>query len=177
MKVKTKALHSKAYFSDCGRYRYQLFRRYRPVSERFINFLMLNPSTADAEWNDNTVAKCERIALAHGYTDMVITNLFAYRATDPSDMMQAHSREGVDVIGPENDLTICITASLCEVVVCAWGNHGGYAGRSTQVRELLHGHTYKLRHLALNQSLEPKHPLYVRDDALLNRWDGGRARP
>jgi hypothetical protein len=165
MRVKTSAIESTATFSECERYRYRLHRRYWPVSERTINYLMLNPSTADAEWNDNTVAKCERIALLNGYSDMIITNLFAYRDTSPHAMMAAHANGGLDVIGDRNDQAIITAAEQADTIVCAWGNHGSYADRSKHVRELLEPYSSKLHCLALNQSQEPKHPLYVRDDA------------
>ena len=57
---------STATLSPCGVYRYDLTRvwdRQRPL----CLFLMLNPSTADAERSDPTVTRCLNYAHAWGY--------------------------------------------------------------------------------------------------------------
>ena len=46
-----------AYLSECGWYRYLLWRRWQP-SAPVVNFIMLNPSTADAVQDDPTVTRC-----------------------------------------------------------------------------------------------------------------------
>jgi hypothetical protein len=160
MKVKTQAIASRAQFSECKRFRYTLVRDFR-LGSGTINFIMLNPSTADEDFNDPTVGRCEKIAIANGFNQLIITNLFAYRATEPNDMKAAH-RDGLDVTGGmENDQAIIQAATLADQVICAWGNHGSMDLRSSAVRHLLQPMSTKLHYLVLNRSGEPKHPLYV----------------
>lgn len=119
-----------------------------------LNFIMLNPSTATEHFNDPTVARCERIALAGGYETMVVTNLFAIRATDPRTML-----EHPEPVGAENCKAIFETAKKARRIICAWGNHGGHLGRSGKVLGMLEG--MELFALRLNGSGEPAHPLYL----------------
>ena len=58
---------SGASFSPCRKYRYDLYRRFAghtpiPGIYGYVNFIMLNPSTADEIRNDPTVERCERRA-------------------------------------------------------------------------------------------------------------------
>jgi hypothetical protein len=52
-----------AVISDCGRYRYSLTRSWADGDNRVV-FVMLNPSTADAEVDDPTIRRCIGFAKA-----------------------------------------------------------------------------------------------------------------
>lgn len=80
-----------------------------------------------------------------------MANLFAFRATEPTDM-----KAFPDPIGGENDQWLKQLAQNAKLVVAAWGNDGAYLGRSKQVIQLLP----ELYCLKLNKSGEPAHPLY-----------------
>lgn len=141
-----------AEFSADRKYRYKLEIRWDDGPA--CNFLMLNPSTADEVVNDPTVERCERRARAWGFGAVVITNLFAYRATDPRDM-----REQADPVGAHNDAAILSAAQSSDLLVCAWGNHGIHLGRAAAVRGLI-GHLSP-KCLRVSNSGEPCHPLYL----------------
>ncbi|PJA25641.1 MAG: hypothetical protein COX57_02235 [Alphaproteobacteria bacterium CG_4_10_14_0_2_um_filter_63_37] len=47
------------------------------------------------------------------------------------------------------------------LVVCAWGNHGAFMGRSGHVVEMLRSEHLELHALIVNGSGEPGHPLYL----------------
>ncbi|MBL4780607.1 MAG: DUF1643 domain-containing protein [Porticoccaceae bacterium] len=51
----------------------------------------LNPSTANREKADTTVAKVETVARLNGYQGFVMANLYPLRATDPHDLPHAHN--------------------------------------------------------------------------------------
>lgn len=150
-----------AEFSPCRTWRYQLLRQWDP-GRPALNWLMLNPSTADEDVNDPTVERCERYARRWGYGAIVVTNLFAFRATDPSAMKAA-----ADPVGPENDAAILEAAVRCRGrVLCAWGNHGAHLDRSSDVVARLTAGVpgASLLCLDVNRSGEPVHPLYQRAD-------------
>ena len=147
-----------AVFSKCGRFRYSLLRRWNDAGNaKLINFIMLNPSTADAMKNDPTVERCCKRAQALGYDRLIVTNVFALRSTDPAALYAA-----VDAVGPRNDAYIRDVAEKADVVVCAWGNHGVHLGRGDAVNKLLILKEKKVYRLGtLTQENQPRHPLYV----------------
>jgi len=89
-----------------------------------------------------------------------MTNLFAYRATDPRDM-KAQS----DPVGFENDKWLSKIAHGASIIVAAWGIHGKYLSRDRQVIELLR--SFQLRCLGKVEDGAPKHPLYLSASAKL----------
>ena len=141
-----------AVFSPCDTYRYALGREWASGNGT-LNFLMLNPSTADSVKNDPTVERCEQRARKMGFRRLIVTNLFAFRSTDPKWL-----RLIGDPVGPENDRFILAAAKESRMVIAAWGDHGKLFGRSSAVRAMLSG--VNLHALKLNASGEPKHPLY-----------------
>lgn len=146
-----------AQFSPCRTYRYRLEIRWG--AGRAINFLMLNPSTADEVANDPTVERCERRARMWGYPALIVTNLFAYRSTDPEAMKTA-GRSGVDVVGTENDHHIVQAYAESIMTVAAWGVDGEFQGRGEWVmRKVLGG--MPLKCLRQSKHGHPCHPLYL----------------
>lgn len=150
-----------AAISACGQFRYMLSRSWGdgPV----LTFVMLNPSTADAEQDDATVRKCIGFAKHFGYWGIRIVNLFAYRARDPKDL-----RRSGWLVGPENDAWLRRAATWAwannEPIVCAWGAHArGHAGqrRVAEVVEILQGEQCDLRALQILADGTPSHPLML----------------
>ena len=122
----------------------------------------LNPSTADARQDDPTIRRCIGFARDWNYGGLVVTNLFAFRATYPTDLKAA-----VDPIGPRNDVWIRRMARQVDMIVAAWGNDGAWLDRSVSLRRMLPG---RLRCLRLNASGEPAHPLYLPAGLVPREW-------
>ncbi|MBK0325978.1 DUF1643 domain-containing protein [Rhodobacteraceae bacterium F11138] len=156
---------STAVYSDCERYRYSLTRIWEPEGRRVL-FVMLNPSTATEVQNDPTVERCERRARALGFGAFQVTNIFAWRDTDPRKM-----RAAADPVGPENDAAILSGARWADQVVAAWGTHGAHLDRGAQVKSLLRGCGMPLYHLGLSKAGHPKHPLYIAYAQQPEPWD------
>ena len=94
-------------------------------------------------------------------------NIFAFRATDPVDM-----RAAADPIGPDNDAAILESARRCDLIVCAWGNHGSYLDRAKAVSGMLRAVGAELRVLKITGDGHPGHPLYLKKPLLPTLWDG-----
>lgn len=151
-----------ATFSTCRRWRYLLWRRW-DEKKPAANFLMLNPSTADERRLDPTCSRARDYAERWGYGALIVTNVFAFRSTDPDKLRRVD-----DPVGPGNDAAILRAARQASIVVCAWGNHGAFLDRSSHVKNLLK--TMELHSLRLNANGEPAHPLYLPGALRPKRW-------
>lgn len=143
-------------FSKDKKYRYVLGRVWdnkRPV----VTFIGLNPSTADETTNDNTSLRCEDFARRWGFGGLYIVNLFGFVSTERGMLSQV-----TDPVGPMNDKYLAIIAAQSDMVVAAWGNDGALNERAQKVRTNMP----LLYCLDVNQTGEPKHPLYVSADTL-----------
>ena len=146
---------STAVYSDCERYRYSLTRIWDTQGRKAL-FVMLNPSTATEVQNDPTVERCERRARILGFGAFQVTNIFAWRDTDPRKM-----RAATDPVGPENDMAIMAGADWADQVIAGWGTHGAHLDRGPMVEALLRATDNPLYHLGLTKDGHPKHPLYI----------------
>src|SRR4029079_19593153 len=116
-----------AVMSPCGRYRYRLTRVW-DESRPAVCWVMLNPSTADAVKDDPTIRRGSSFSWSWGAGGLVVVNLFAFRATNPADLLDAP-----DPVGPENDAHVRDAAKGAGLVMAAWGVHGSGLGRNAAV--------------------------------------------
>lgn len=150
-------LNSDAKFSECRNYRYSLWRQWGK-SKPYLMIIGLNPSTADETEDDPTIRRCKRFALDWGFGGLVMTNLFAIRATDPKIML-AHK----EPVGLENDEYLSSLAKDAGMILAAWGNHGSHKARDWDVRQLIEK-TKQMKSLGKTKIGQPKHPLYIKAD-------------
>jgi len=146
-----------AVISEDGTYRYSLIRRWS--NGPLLNWIMLNPSTADSVQDDPTIRRVMRFTRDWGRAGCWITNLFALRATDPRELAR-HP----EPVGQGNDAHIASAARESPVTVCAWGAHPMAVDRAADVLEMLRAAHTELRCLRLTKAGQPSHPLYVRAD-------------
>ena len=145
-------MNADAILSADRNYRYVLSRIW-DEKKAMVVFIGLNPSIADENIDDPTIIRCINFAKSWGYGGLFMLNLFAFRATKPSDMFNQ-----VDPIGIENDKYIEEYSNKADKVICAWGNHGRYMQRSQDILNQIDNAYY----LKLNKSGEPAHPLYLK---------------
>jgi hypothetical protein len=182
-----------AVFSSDGVYRYWLTREPTVSANHAVimpitcAFVMLNPSTADADHDDNTIRKCKKYTRLWGFHRTVIVNVFGFRSTDPKKMWWAWSQGWKDhgrIVGPDNDHYITKAVQEARLsggrVVAAWGSGAGagkklerayFRERCAAVCKLIGG---ELTCLKENNDGTPAHPLYQPDDAEPMRWRGAQ---
>ncbi len=156
-------IYNTAEISGCKKYRYSLTRVWDGDKPRVL-FIMLNPSTADADNDDPTIRRCIGFAKNWGYGGVYVVNLFALRATNPKDLLKAPF-----VVGVENEKWIRRMSCIADLVVCAWGN-----GAIVDKLQKRLDHTWKplswiskpLHYIELSKDGTPKHPLYLRKNLL-----------
>lgn len=161
---------STAVYSDCECYRYSLTRVWDPAGRKAL-FVMLNPSTATEVQNDPTVERCERRARALGFGAFRVTNIFAWRDTDPRAL-----RRAAEPVGPENDAAILEGVDWADQVIAGWGAHGAHLDRGRAVEALLRSSGQPLYHLGLTKEGHPRHPLYIAYAQQPERWQAEKNR-
>ncbi|HEY3272691.1 MAG TPA: DUF1643 domain-containing protein [Methanocella sp.] len=147
-------LEQGATFSEDRLYRYNLWRRWESKSSGKVTFVMLNPSTADAEKFDPTVRRCFGYACDWGFGSMEVVNLFALRSTYPEVLSKA-----ADPVGPENDAVILKAVKESDLTIAAWGIHGPLRGRDREVLEMI-ASVRDLHCLGTTKDRHPLHPLH-----------------
>jgi hypothetical protein len=151
--IETAPARKDATLSDCGLYRYDLLRSWAVGPH--VTFVMMNPSTADAEDDDPTIRRCVGFAKSWGFAGLVVVNLYAFRATEVSDLWEA-----ADPVGPKNDLHIEAHA-FCGMTVAAWGAKRRAARRAAGVVARLTAKGRKLYAIRETKSGWPEHPLFL----------------
>ncbi len=147
-----------ATFSEDRVYRYQLVRSTGYPNHALVNFVGLNPSTADESSDDPTVRRLIGFARRQAFGSLILTNLFAFRVTDPHALKSA-----VDPIGPENFTYLTAAARSSQCIVPCWGAHGALRSRGREVLDLLR-RLGDIRIFGLTKGGEPVHPLYLAYD-------------
>ena len=155
-------VETSANFSTCRNYRYALWRTW-DKAKPYVMFVGLNPSTADENYDDPTIIRCINSARAWGFGGLCMTNLFAFRATQPAALMKAKNP-----VGDANDRWLSKLSKETELVVAAWGNDGLFLNRANVVAKTLPN----LHCLKINKSGAPAHPLYLKKglEPILYEW-------
>ncbi len=159
LKLSSDVVSHAVFGGDRHEYRYTLHRVWGEAKPAVL-FVLMNPSTADTEVDDPTIAKCQRYARAWGYGTMFIGNTFAYRVTDQKQLLEV-----ADPVGPDNDQHIREMAAQADLIVLAYGKpHPKLRARGAAVQAMLRneGHTLHAFKLCLDGT--PGHPLYLPGD-------------
>jgi hypothetical protein len=142
-----------AQFSNDRKYRYALWRTW-DESESHVMFIGLNPSIADETKDDPTIRRCIGFAKQWEFGGIYMLNIFAYRATNPKNLMKAEKP-----IGPDNNEYLKMYYNQPGLNIACWGAWGKFMNRGKQVINLLG--VMNLSCLGMTLSGQPKHPLYL----------------
>lgn len=158
-----------AVLSPCGAYRYRLDRTLDRGQGAAV-FIMVNPSTADAEQDDPTIRKCIGFSKRLGAAQLIVGNLFAFRATDVNELRRAS-----DPVGPDNDKHLREILRLADWVIVAWGASAKLPEvlrkRWTTVVRLIDKVGKPISCIGTCADGHPKHPLMVGYDAPIRKWN------
>lgn len=155
-----------ATLSPDGRYRYRLWRIWG--SGETMAWIMLNPSTADAEVDDPTIRRCMSFARREGYEGIEVINLYAWRATDPKELADVYQ-----VGGPANAAhwDYVLNNHNIGMIVAAWGaSRPKVRGEVIRSRALDQWYTGGWYCLGTTKDGSPRHPLYVKGDQAFLPW-------
>ena len=168
-----------AEISECGKYRYSLSREwvYPPtVDPRRPNilFVMLNPSTGDANSDDPTIRRCVSFAESMNGQRLTVGNLFAYRATNPNQLKEK-SDSGENVVGPENGDYLMDMIDSADMIVAAWGDckWDFVSERAGEVCLMVARTGREMVALGTTKEGHPRHPLYLSGDSKPRKFHVG----
>lgn len=142
-----------AIIDETGAYRYSLWRRWDHSKPKVV-FIMLNPSTADHIVDDPTIRRCISFSKSWGFGSLEVVNLFAYRATDPRELIATE-----EPVGKLNDEYIKNAIMDASLTILAWGTKGIIRDRNSEVLRIISDND--LYCLEITKEGHPKHPLYV----------------
>jgi hypothetical protein len=140
-----------AVISQDNKYRYQLSRIWDNEKPTVL-FIMLNPSTADADADDPTIRRVVNFAKSWGYGGVFVGNLYAFRSTDPKALKHTE-----DPVGEENISHVQSLIGLTDKVVYAWGNN-------QREPEWLCNLVETPYCIDISKKGIPKHPLYLKNN-------------
>ena len=148
--------NSGAIFSNCGKYRFALWRVIEdaPLLEKLAGdcvFIGLNPSVANEEQLDPTTRICRNYTQSWGCKRYVMLNVFSWIDSDPAAMKRA-----IEPIGPDTSRIIKEFCRNARTIVACWGTHATYLQREKAVLEMLR--PYDLYCLKLTAGGHPHHP-------------------
>lgn len=147
---------SGAVLSPCGTFRYRLDREVQASGPVFAYFAV-NPSTADATEDDQTVRKCRGFTLHNGGRRFIMGNVFSLRAKDVAELARVPA-----VCGPEHERYIQEIIAEADILVPCWGSrHKVPRALHPQLDEMLailRDSGKPIMHLGLTKSGDPGHP-------------------
>lgn len=147
-----------------GIYRYSLWRVWNDVLPRIL-WVMLNPSTADAEDPDRTLTRCIGFSQPLGFGSLEIVNLYAFRTKSPEILRKTIRERGETyAVGPENERHVDLGLARAATVMAAWGSPVFARERGHAMATLLRHRHDDIRCLGLNSDGSPRHPLYLPSD-------------
>lgn len=169
---------SGGYDTDRWIYVPDFYTEYRYIlgtcGEKPLICIGINPSTAAPDDLDNTLKSVERIAHSNGYDSFIMFNVYAQRATRPSDM----EKERCEALHRANMDAFDYILGLSEspAVWAAWGN---IIEQRSYLKDCLRdmidlGEKHCARWFTAGRRSvkgHPHHPLYLRKDSQLDEFD------
>ena len=147
-----------------GPYRYLLSRTWwRYHGTWRMTYVMLNPSVADAQIDDQTIRQCMFFAYRAGAGGMDVVNLYSLISTDPKALEQH-----VDPVGPKTHAYWEKPLRHAGLVVAAWGSHK--MATDDRVRDLLNHARRPLFCLGTTKDGAPRHPSRMAHTTQMMDW-------
>ncbi len=140
-------------------------------TKAYVNYIMLNPSTADGINDDPTTRKLIHYTKQEGYGGFIVTNLCSYRTSSPQVLIEANRLEGY-VYNDETNHWIKYVANICELHVLAYGNHGDcFIKRVKFVHKVLDKLGKHFYCFAVTKTNQPLHPLHSKKNLRIKSLD------
>lgn len=154
------AVDKGASFSDCGKYRFALWRIWNNALP-LVMFIGLNPSTANEDTNDPTIESVIRLSKFNGYGGFYMMNCWSYISTDPNQLNDFSGKQ-------LNYEWLKKIAAKCQDVVFAWGNFKIVKAQKRDVE--LSKMFPNAKCILKNKNGSPGHPLFKKGTIKFISW-------
>lgn len=149
-----------AILSSCEKYRYRLERDIGLLDELVIAYFGVNPSTADALVDDNTVKRWIGFSQLFGASRFIVGNAFGYRSKDVSVLATVN-----DPVGPDNDQHLKTIIQDADILVPCWGSRHKIPRRLHQrlddTLRMIQASGKSVMTFGLTASGDPRHPQFL----------------
>jgi hypothetical protein len=153
-----KIISSGAHFSPDNKYRLVLWRIW-DESKPKVMYIGLNPSTANATKNDNTITKLVKVSNHNGFGGFYMLNLYSYVTPHPEEL-----KGNWEIMDGINNKKLLEYSGMASKIVFCWGN---FKEAQEKAYELKHAFQQDAWCFKQNKNGSPKHPLYCKDDSVL----------
>ena len=135
-------------------YRYKLSRIWEPTKDKIL-FIMINPSSANANEDDKTIKLLLEITKKwENYGGFYVGNLYPHISPKPADLRTLTYPEDIRI---KNEISIQEMASECSLIIYAWGTKGPdeRQGEPEWLRKIMNRDVHCL---GISVKGVPKHP-------------------
>jgi len=148
-----------AVISPCGFYRLRLDRKVASTGPIY-GFCGVNPSTADAEFNDATITKEIGFIRVWGGSRLIKFNVFGYRATNVRELALVSDPYGPCLLDYTHQII-----SECDIIIPCWGNRSKIPMRlrpaMERMKNLIRDSGKPVKVFGFTKSGDPMHPLML----------------
>lgn len=160
-----------AVLSECEQYRLRLDRDIPEIPHGPVYaYFGVNPSTADATIDDQTVKKWIGFTRVFGGSRFIVGNVFAYRATDVKKLASACT----DLYGPGYRDHMREIIAEADVLVPCWGSikkvPPSLRYQFSRVKKWLRESGKPVKVFGFTKDGDPKHPMMLGYDTPLIDW-------
>lgn len=154
-----------AQFSECGKYRYVLWRIW-DESKPLVLCIGLNPSKATKVKNDNTITRLVGLIKNLEYGGFYMMNLFAFITPYPKELKKVQ-----DILGENNKWLTEISAKCQDTIFC-WGGfkilslYNKFSERVDFMKEMFPDALC----FGKTNGGEPRHPLMLRNNTAIHKY-------
>ena len=153
-----------AIFNKNKTYRYRLWR-FNKLGNAIL-YIMLNPSSAGENKNDNTITKLCGFTSRLQFDGFIVCNLCARISTDPSNIKRDEYLTSIDMKIISNTLKLqCV-----KQVIYAWGQNFNQKDKIVLLNKLLDEHGFRPYCLSICKNNVPRHPLMLSYNSILRPY-------
>ena len=151
--------------------RYTLERIWDETNNQRDVWVMLNPSTADAEVDDATIQRCLFFSQRSGDVGgLIVINLWSLRSTDPKALLSIPVGDPALIYNEDYWRRVLDHESIHRVIA-AWGSHAGkVSAPRPDLKAYADQYGYIVECLGINRNGSPKHPLYLPNSTALTPY-------